>query len=425
MNAETVNSNTNNTNKNSNNKHPCFSISCAAACGRIHLPVAPKCSIQCNYCRRRFDCVNESRPGVSSKILSPREALERFLAAKMIMPNLSVVGIAGPGDALANAEETFETLRLIRDTDRDVLFCVSTNGLLLPEYAERLRDSGVTHITVTVNTLNAKTGGRIYRYIDYQGKRLMRDKGAEILLQNQIEGIKKAAGLGIRCKVNIVMLKGLNDGEIPLIVEKVWDLGVSISNIMQLIPVKRSLFQDMPLISAAQIDLLRKKCETILPQMYHCKQCRADAFGTLQKDMTHTFIECAVENKKTGTPKIETQNDRLKFAVSSRDGSVVDLHFGHTKVFFIYEYENGEVTLKEKRNVENYCSGTEACAENWNRLEAVIGAIGDCNGVITMRVGNAPERELYNKGVGVFITYDYAENAVREAVKKMKGTVYV
>jgi nitrogenase cofactor biosynthesis protein NifB len=412
MKSETVN----------NKKHPCFSLSCAAAYGRIHLPVAPKCNIQCNYCRRRFDCVNESRPGVSSKILSPEEALERFLAAKMIMPNLSVVGIAGPGDALANTEETFETLRLIRNTDRDVLFCVSTNGLLLPEYAERLRDSGVTHITVTVNALNAETGGRIYRYVDYQGKRLMRDKGAEILLQNQLEGIKKAVGLGMLCKVNIVMLKGLNDGEIPLLVEKVRDLGVSISNIMQLIPVKGSLFQDMPLVSAAQIGLLRKKCEAVLPQMYHCKQCRADAFGTLTDDMSHVFIERAAEDKK---PETGTQNGRLQFAVSSKDGSIVDLHFGHTKVFFIYEYKNGEVTLQEKRNVENYCSGMEACAENWNRLEAVVGTIADCNGVIAMRVGNAPERELYNKGVGVFITYDYTENAVREAVKKMKGTVYV
>jgi nitrogenase cofactor biosynthesis protein NifB len=415
MNSETVN----------NKKHPCFSLSCAAAYGRIHLPVAPKCNIQCNYCRRRFDCANESRPGVSSKILLPREAWERFLAAKKIMPNLSVVGIAGPGDALANAEETFETLRLIRNTDRGILFCVSTNGLLLPEYAERLRDSGVTHITVTVNTLNAETGGRIYRYVDYQGKRLMRDKGAEILLQNQIEGITKAVGLGILCKVNIVMLKGLNDREIPLIVEKVRDLGVSISNIMQLIPVKGSLFQDMPLVSAAQIGLLRKKCETVLPQMYHCKQCRADAFGTLTDDMSHVFIERAAEDKKTETPETGTQNDRLQFAVSSKDGSIVDLHFGHTKVFFIYEYKNGKVLLKEKRTVENYCSGTEACAKNANRLEAVIGAIEDCNGVIAMRVGNAPEHALSNRGVGVFVTYDYTENAVREAAKKMKGMTHV
>jgi len=39
-------------------------------------PSPPKCNIQCNYCIRDFDCVNESRPGVTSKVLSPEESLD-------------------------------------------------------------------------------------------------------------------------------------------------------------------------------------------------------------------------------------------------------------------------------------------------------------------------------------------------------------
>ncbi|NEX14978.1 MAG: nitrogen fixation protein NifB, partial [Prosthecochloris sp.] len=44
-------------------KHPCFNDASRHSFGRIHLPVAPKCNIQCNYCNRKFDCLNENRPG--------------------------------------------------------------------------------------------------------------------------------------------------------------------------------------------------------------------------------------------------------------------------------------------------------------------------------------------------------------------------
>jgi len=56
-------------------KHPCFNADVKGKFGRIHLPVAPKCNIQCNFCNRKYDCVNESRPGVSSNVLSPQQAL--------------------------------------------------------------------------------------------------------------------------------------------------------------------------------------------------------------------------------------------------------------------------------------------------------------------------------------------------------------
>ena len=46
-------------------KHPCFNPDVKGKFGRVHLPVAPKCNIQCGYCNRKYDCVNESRPGVT------------------------------------------------------------------------------------------------------------------------------------------------------------------------------------------------------------------------------------------------------------------------------------------------------------------------------------------------------------------------
>ncbi|MBD3230391.1 MAG: hypothetical protein GF329_19585, partial [Candidatus Lokiarchaeota archaeon] len=55
--------------------HPCYSEKAHFKVGRIHLPVAPKCNIQCKYCKRGINKV-EYRPGVANAILKPKEALE-------------------------------------------------------------------------------------------------------------------------------------------------------------------------------------------------------------------------------------------------------------------------------------------------------------------------------------------------------------
>ena len=83
-------------------EHPCFSEKACHIFGRMHLPVAPKCNIQCKYCVRDFDCVNESRPGVTSEILNPQQALERVDEVLEKYHYIKVVAIAGPGEPLAN-----------------------------------------------------------------------------------------------------------------------------------------------------------------------------------------------------------------------------------------------------------------------------------------------------------------------------------
>ena len=170
--------------------HPCFAVHCTGRNSRIHLAVAPRCNIQCNYCLRKNDCVNETRPGVTSKVLNPDQALDRYLLARDRLGNLTVVGIAGPGDALANWDATCETLTRIRQADPYVTFCLSTNGLQLPRYAEALAKLGVTHLTVTLNAVDAQVGARMYKFVEWEGKTLTGLAAAQRLLANQLEGIR-------------------------------------------------------------------------------------------------------------------------------------------------------------------------------------------------------------------------------------------
>ncbi|MTI80364.1 MAG: nitrogenase cofactor biosynthesis protein NifB [Firmicutes bacterium] len=287
---------------NKTNKHPCFSFEAHHKYARMHLPVAPQCNISCNYCNRKFDCVNESRPGVTSEILTPKKALEKFKKVKGKIPNLSVVGIAGPGDALANWESTKESIRLIGQYDPDAIYCISTNGLMLPKYAQQIVELGVKHVTVTVNSLQRNISAKIYKYINYEGEIYTGAAGVDVLITNQLAGIKYLTSNGIMVKVNIVMIKGVNDQHIPEVVKKVKELGAFITNIMPLIPAQGSAFAHYPETNIKEVNKMRKLCEVDMKQMYHCKQCRADAIGLLSDDRSKEF-----------------KNDTGKLAVKKRD----------------------------------------------------------------------------------------------------------
>jgi nitrogenase molybdenum-iron protein alpha/beta subunit/MoaA/NifB/PqqE/SkfB family radical SAM enzyme len=396
--------------------HPCFSCSSAHKYARMHLPIAPKCNISCNYCLRKFDCVNESRPGVTTEVLSPEEAFAKYKLVKSKMDNLKVIGIAGPGDALANFEEVKKTLKLVREYDPEVTFCLSTNGLMLPFYAQDLIDLGVSHVTITMNAIDPKITAKVYKFVDYLGVTYTGEEGAQILLNNQLSGLKYLTDRGIVCKVNIVMLKGINDNHIEEVVKKVRDLGATITNIMQMIPVKGSVFENMPLTTNKEIMDLRKKCGEHLEQMYHCKQCRADAIGLLGDDQSQKF-------SKPMNKSSETEEKPLKFAIASKSGIGVDMHFGHASEFYIYEYKNGDVRYLEKRDVDKYCNGKDACEEEEDKFAKLSKVVSDCNGVLCLRIGDEPKKKFKNMGIDVFMTCETIETAVEKAAEAiLKGT---
>ncbi|MCG2808303.1 MAG: radical SAM protein [Coriobacteriia bacterium] len=263
-------------------EHPCFSRAAHGRTGRIHLPVAPECNIQCGYCVRKFDCVNESRPGVSSTVLSASEAIERVRAVVERNGNIGAVGIAGPGDPLAN-EATFETLSLLRDEYPELIGCVSTNGLELPARIGDLVDVGVRSLTVTINAVMPETAAAVYAWVSGPtGERLRGIEAGEHLLARQWAGLRAAVAAGLVVKVNSVYLPGVNDFELPAIAQVAGAAGAHMSNILPLIPQARFANAIPP--TPAQIHAMRASCEEHISQMSHCQQCRADACGLIGKD---------------------------------------------------------------------------------------------------------------------------------------------
>jgi nitrogen fixation protein NifB len=279
-------------NMKSQTDHPCFGGDHSKA-GRIHLPVAPGCNIKCGFCERKFDCANESRPGVTSKVLTPTEAVERVRLVKGHMerqggPQLKVVGIAGPGDPLANPK-TFETFKLVREAFPGMTLCLSTNGLRLPEMMETIREYDVHSLTVTINALTPETGAKVYEWIKYNGQRLEGEKAAAFLIDKQFQGVRMAVEAGLLVKINHVYIPGVNDHETLDLAIKVRNLGAAMMNIIPVIPI--GLFKDIEPPSEAVMEMVRNQAELILSQARHCKQCRADAAGLVGQDIDLELLE--------------------------------------------------------------------------------------------------------------------------------------
>ncbi|ABM61075.1 nitrogenase cofactor biosynthesis protein NifB [Halorhodospira halophila] len=278
--------------------HPCYSERAHHHFARLHVAVAPGCNLSCNYCNRKYDCANESRPGVVSEVLTPEEAVAKTLAVAAEIPQLSVVGIAGPGDALANPRRTFETFERIREVAPQLRLCLSTNGLALPDYVDDLVALDVEHVTVTVNAIDPEIGAQIHPSILFEHRRRRGLEAARILLQRQLAGIEALAERGVLVKVNSVAIPGINHQHLPAVSRVVRQRGAFLHNVMPLIsdPSHGTHFGQIGQRGPTDAELLglRAACANDIAVMSHCQQCRADAAGMLGEDRGAEFSRARV-----------------------------------------------------------------------------------------------------------------------------------
>ncbi len=237
--------------------------------------MSPGCNIACRFCDRTINDVEE-RPGVTSKVLKPAECEDILTKALEICPDIKVAGIAGPGDTLAS-DNALETFQIIKQKFPQLIKCMSTNGLLLNERAEDVIRVGIDSLTVTVNAVDPEIESKLNAYIIYHGEKIEGVEGAKILIQNQLEGIRKVSSAKITVKVNTVLVPEINGDHIETIAKTVKEAGATIYNIIPLIPQHE--LKDVKAPTCAQIDEARTKASKYIDVFRHCQHCRADAVG--------------------------------------------------------------------------------------------------------------------------------------------------
>ncbi len=423
--------------------HPCYSEEAHHHYARMHVAVAPACNIQCNYCNRKYDCANESRPGVGSEKLTPEQAAKKVLAVASTIPQMTVLGIAGPGDPLANPEKTFKTFELIAKTAPDIKLCVSTNGLTLPDHVDRLSQYNIDHVTITINMVDPEVGAKIYPWIYYNKKRYPGVEAAKILTDRQLQGLEMLTERGILSKINSVMIPGINDQHLVEVNKAVKSRGAFLHNIMPLIsaPEHGTVFgltgQRGP--TAQELKALQDSCEGEMNMMRHCRQCRADAVGLLGEDRSAEFttdkieameVTYDLESRKAYQAAVESERQavvaakkeelqsltgahsdiKMLIAVATKGSGKVNEHFGHASEFQIYELSTEGAKFVGHRRVDLYCQGGYG---EEDALQTVIRAINDCHAVFVAKIGGCPKNDL--KAAGIDPVDQYANQFIEQS----------
>ncbi len=368
--------------------HPCFNPEAKGKYGRVHLPVAPKCNIKCNFCDRKYDCVNESRPGVTSSVLSPEQAGVYVGKVLEKEPRISVAGIAGPGDPFANGPETIATLRLVRRQSPDMLLCVSSNGMGIGPYIKTLVELEVSHVTITVCAVDPEISKHIYSWVK-DGNVVYRGlDAAKLLLSRQIEAIRELKQFEITVKVNCIVIPGINDHHIEAVAAKMKELGVDLLNCMAMFPNVNTPFGNVAQPDKERMEKIRKIGEKYLPQMRHCTRCRADAVGLLDNDRTEEFRGCL--SACSTLPPIPAK-DRPYVAVATEEGILINQHLGEAREFQIWGPAGDTFKLMEKRKAPAGGGGIK----RWHQLAKVL---ADCRAVLVSGIGPTPSEILKKSG---------------------------
>ena len=433
--------------------HPCFSEEAHHHYARMHVAVAPACNIQCHYCNRKYDCSNESRPGVVSELLTPEQAVAKTLAVAAEIPQMTVLGIAGPGDPLANPERTLATFRALSEKAPDIKLCVSTNGLALPELVDEICQHNIDHVTITINCVDPEIGAKIYPWIFWNNRRIKGVKAAKILIDQQQKGLQMLCDRGVLVKVNSVLIPGVNDEHLKEVSHVVKAKGAFLHNVMPLIAEAEhgTFFGVMGQRGPTHDELqaLQDTCAGDMAMMRHCRQCRADAVGLLGEDrgeeftldkiesmeidyarameerrQVHAAIEANREAQRNRSgesfvsiaslkrPKKETRP--VLMAVATTGGGIINEHFGHAREFLIYEATSQDVRFIGHRKVDLYCSGGDTCGDAETALQRTVRTLSGCEAVLCSRIGYEPWGLL--EEAGITPNGEHAMEPIEEAV---------
>ena len=159
------------------------------AVNSIRVSVTEDCNLRCFYCHREGEWHKHTKEMTS-------EEIERILkiARELDIRKVKFTG----GEPLVRSDMVDIIRRASPIMDREV--SLTTNGTLLRKYAYELKDAGLMRVNISLDTLSREKYKRI--------------TGLD-LLKDAIEGVHAAVDSGLYpVKLNMVLLRGINDDEI-------------------------------------------------------------------------------------------------------------------------------------------------------------------------------------------------------------------
>ncbi|ECK8371204.1 GTP 3',8-cyclase MoaA [Campylobacter coli] len=161
----------------------------------LRISVTQRCNFRCLYCMPKIPFNHQ----LKENLLSFEEL---FLFVKVaIDEGIEKIRITGGEPLLRKDLSVF--IKMINDYKKDLDLAITTNGFLLKDFAKDLKDAGLKRLNISLDTLESKKA------------KILAQKD---VLDSVLAGIDEALSVGLKVKLNTVVLKGLNDDElIPLL----------------------------------------------------------------------------------------------------------------------------------------------------------------------------------------------------------------
>ena len=163
----------------------------------LRLSVTDRCNLRCSYCMPEADYVWLPREDVLT--------LEEMARLTGYFADLGVDRVRLTGGEPLLRRGLSGLIRLLGQNQQIKDIALTTNGVLLADYAEELYEAGLHRITVSLDTLRPERFHRLTR----------RDEHARVL-----EGIASVARAGFAgLKLDTVAIRGFNDDELVDLIE--------------------------------------------------------------------------------------------------------------------------------------------------------------------------------------------------------------
>jgi cyclic pyranopterin phosphate synthase len=187
----------------------------ARAITYLRVSVTDRCDFRCVY------CMAENMVFLPKQDLLSLEELDRLCGA-FVAKGVRKLRLTG-GEPLVRRSIMTLVASLSRHLAAGTLdeLTLTTNGSQLEKYAGELAAHGVKRINVSLDTLSADKFRDITRWGD---------------LDKVLAGIAAAQAAGLRLKINAVALKGVNEDEIPTLVEWAHGRGMDLT-VIEVMPL--------------------------------------------------------------------------------------------------------------------------------------------------------------------------------------------
>lgn len=163
----------------------------------LRLSVTDRCNLRCSYCMPEQDYVWLPREDVLTH--------EEMAKLTGYFTDLGVDRVRLTGGEPLLRRDLPRLVYLLLQNRRLTDIAMTTNGILLPDYAEELYEAGLHRITVSLDTLRPERFLQLTR----------RDEHARVL-----EGIESVAQAGFTgLKLDTVAIRGFNDDELVDLIE--------------------------------------------------------------------------------------------------------------------------------------------------------------------------------------------------------------